>query len=419
MPIRLTETAINAAIRRAATEGREDLSDAALPGLRLRITPATSRRADGGASWVLAVRDKEGQMRRFPLGTWPAMGISAAREAARAMRQRVKAEGADPIAEARRFRAIARDAREGVGTLRALLDLYGGPTRRPLPGDPPPKVKPVGPGARLRSWADARRRIEHVFVAHLDKPIATLKAEVLQFTADAHPSPQSAAAAVRYLRPIMKWAASRGYCPREVTLIEAPAKVQARHRVLSREELRAILDACDASTDPFDRAVPLLLWTACRRSEIFGSAWVDVDLKSGTWAFPLTKNGQPHSVPLPRQARDFLAAIKPEGVEPDVLVVGKRVSNAHRDLRRLHRDSGTAGWSLHDLRRTAATMMGELGIEPHVIEAALNHQVLHSGLASTYNRARYQPAVADALQRLADLLDGIREGGAEVVPIRR
>lgn len=414
---RLTDSRINAAIRDAETQGRHDLTDPAHPGLRLRVTPAGARRADGGAAWVLAMRDKEGRMRRFPLGAWPAVKIKDARKAAEALKEKVRG-GADPIAEARRTRAIAKDAKEGVGTLRALLDLYGGPVRRPLPGDPEPKIKAIGPGTRLKAWADARKRIEHVMKAHLDKPIATLKADALQFAADAHPSPQSAAAGVRYLRPILKWAASRGYCPREAALIEPPAKVKQRTRVLSRDELKAILAACDGSDDAFRRGVLLLLWTACRRSEVFGGCWGDVNLTSGTWAFPVTKNGQPHTVPLPRQARAFLEAIKPEGVQPDVLVIGKRIANADRDLKRLHADSHTAGWSLHDLRRTVATTAGELGCAPHVIEMLLNHGVAHSAIAAIYNKHRYGAEVADALQLVADLLDGIRTDGAEVVALR-
>lgn len=418
MRVHLTDRAISKAVREAATAGRSEIADTVLPGLRLTIVPPGKKNPKGVVRWVLGCRDPSGAARRFHLGDLSEeMGISAARDAARAMREKVRA-GFDPIAQAKRTRAISRDAKEGIGTLRALLDLYGGPVRRPLPGDPEPKIKAIGPGARLKAWGDARRRVENVFAAHLDKPITVMKAEALQFAADAHPSPQSAAAGVRYLRPILKWGASRGYCPREVALIEPPAKVQQRTRVLSREELKAILAACDGAEDAFRRGVLLLLWSACRRSEVFDGCWGDVNLKAGTWAMPLTKNGQPHTVPLSQQARDFLEAIRPDGVEPDTRVVGMKITNADRNLKLLHKDSGTAGWSLHDLRRTAATLMGEMAIEPHVIEAALNHAALHSALASTYNRARYQPAVADGLQRLADLLDGIRQDGAEVVALR-
>jgi hypothetical protein len=58
--------------------------------------------------------------------------------------------------------------------------------------------------------------------------------------------------------------------------------------------------------------------------------------------------------------------------------------------------------------------MGEL---PDIIEAALNHVTIHSPLAATYNRSRYRPQVAMALQRLADALDGIEAGAAKVVPL--
>jgi hypothetical protein len=64
-----------------------------------------------------------GAPRRFPLGQHPTMGISDARSAARIMREKIKT-GADPIAEARRKRVIGKQARESIGTLTALLNLY-------------------------------------------------------------------------------------------------------------------------------------------------------------------------------------------------------------------------------------------------------------------------------------------------------
>ena len=59
-----------------------------------------------------------------------------------------------------------------------------------------------------------------------------------------------------------------------------------------------------------------------------------------------------------------------------------------------------------------------MGTEPHVIEAALNHAEVHSRLAGIYNKSRYQPAVAAALQMLADRLDGIAADAAMVIPMR-
>src|SRR3954452_830452 len=105
MTVRLNDTAISRAIREVVASGeRRDLADAGCPGLRLRLTPS------GGKSWVLACRDRLGRMRRFPLGTFPGMGVSEARVEARMMHAKVKA-GADPVADRRRDRMIGRDAK--------------------------------------------------------------------------------------------------------------------------------------------------------------------------------------------------------------------------------------------------------------------------------------------------------------------
>ena len=396
MSVRMTETAIQSATRRAAESGnRLDLSDATLPGLRLRVTPA------GGRSWVLACRDTLGAMRRFPLGEHPDMGIAEAREAARARRAEVR-KGADPVAERRRQRAIGRDARDGIGTVTALLDLYA-------------KQK----GGALKSWPECRRRMESVFARHLAKPLATLKAGDLQMTADAHTSPQSAAAAVRYIRPVLKWAGQRGYAAAELAILHPPATVQRRDRVLTRDELRALLPVLAASARPYAAAIRFMLLTLARREEVAGALWQDIDLDAAVWTLPETKSGRPHKLPLSVQAMDLLRDCGP-GQRRDLVFTtetGGRLSNWDRETKIIQQASGTAGWTRHDLRRTGATMLGEMGTEPHVIESALNHAEVHSRLASTYNRARYQPAVAMALQRLADALDGIEAGAGAVIPL--
>ena len=110
------------------------------------------------------------------------------------MRAEVR-KGADPVAERKRQRAIGRQAREGIGTLSALLDMYA-----------------EQKGGRFKSWTECRRRIDSVFAPFLNQPIATLKAGELQLHADGWRAKQSAAAAVRYLRPVLKWAAHSGYC---------------------------------------------------------------------------------------------------------------------------------------------------------------------------------------------------------------
>jgi integrase len=396
--LRMTDTAIKAAAKRAAESGeRLDISDATLPGLRLRLTPS------GRRSWVLACRDTLGGMRRFPLGDYPAMGISEAREAARSMRADVR-KGADPVAEARRKRTIGQEARDGIGTLTAVLDLYA-------------KQK----GDSLKSWPECRRRIDHVFAEHLSKPVAVLKAADLQITADAHPSRQSAAAAVRYIRPVLKWAAQRRYLAAEAAVLHPPATVRRRDRLLSHDELAAVLPVLRASPRPYAAALRFMLLTLARREEVGQARWVDVDMSAGTWAIRETKNKQSHIVPLSGQALDLLRSARPENPKTAALVfatkTGEALGNWDRETKALQEKSKTADWTRHDLRRTGATMLGEMGELPDIIEAALNHVTIHSPLAATYNRSRYRPQVAAALQRLADALDGIEAGVAKVVPL--
>ncbi len=401
MRVRLTETAITAAAKRAVTSSlRAELADDGMRGLRLRLTPA------GARTWVWGGRDQDGRPRRFVLGQHPNMGISEAREAAGVMRAKVQRDGADPVAEARRKRSAARDAEQGIGTLSALLDLYGSKA-----------------GAEQKSWPKRRRHIEHVFDLLLAKPLAELRAEALQVAADAHASAQSGAAAVRYIRPVLKWGAQRRYLAAHTAALYPPATVRRRDRVLSRDELAALLPVLAQSAGPYARALRFMLWTLARREEVGQARWRDVTLDGAAWTIPATKNGVPHIVPLPRQAVAFLAAIKPAGIDQGAIVfansAGGSLSNWDRETKVMMAASGTADWTRHDLRRTGATMLGDMGELPDIIEAALNHTSIRSPLAATYNRSRYRPQVAAALQRLADALDGIEAGAAQVVPLKR
>ena len=287
-------------------------------------------------------------------------------------------------------------------------------------------------GVTLKSWPECRRRIESVFKPQLKKPLDVLKARDFQLQADSWPSAQSAAAAVRYIRPMLKWAAAsgRGYVPRDLADLMPPATVGRRDRVLSRDELSRLLPILRASESQYAACMRLMLLTLTRRSEAVGIRWQDVDMVSGTWAIPTTKNGQPHVVPLSRQALELLAACQPvdEGGNPatptpEALIFptrgGKPLDKWDAATKRFMKASRTEGWTRHDLRRTGATMLGEMGEMPDIIEAALNHTAIHSALATIYNKARYRPQVAAALQRLADALDGIEVGSGVVIPLRK
>jgi integrase len=400
MKRKLTEPTIRAAIRDRSADGIVDLADTSLIGLHLRIYRT------GSASWVIVVRDQQGKLRRIKLGEYPSMGLEGAREAARLMRVNVRG-GADPIKAAKAKRSSDPNA-----TLSALVERYG-----------------EKKGKSKRSWPEARRCLEGVFKVHLSSPLASLTRRQLQDTADNHRAGGSASAAVRYLRPVLKWAIEKEDAPTELANIKEPVKVGKRRRVLSEKELASILPVLKATTNPYRRAMLFMLLTLARREEVCSATWQDIDLTKSVWTIPMTKNGREHEVPLPRQAVMLLNAIGPGDANELVFRTnrGSHLDNWDRETKRLLLGVGLAGVASkkvvmkdgspiptrHDLRRTGTTMLGKDGTQPHILEAALNHAVVHSQLAAIYNQSTYRPQVAEALQTLGDKLDRIAAPGAE------
>jgi integrase len=353
--------------------------------------------------------------RRFPLGDFPAIGVREAREAARTTRNAVRA-GADPVADRRKRRAQMEAARLGEGTLRAMMDAYGRDA-----------------GAALRSWPHARRCVERVFSGLLDRPLAMLTVASLLLMADAYPAKTSPAYAVRTLRPVLKWASHRGYLSLDTLAFTRKTAVRPRERLLDRDELARLLPVLNASERPHAPAMLFMLLTLARREEVCGALWSHVDLPAKVWTIPSehAKNKVAHQVPLSSQAAELLTRLRTNATTSQDLVFSVKgrgdsdawdrrspLGNWHRETKAIQKASKTKGWHRHDLRRTGATMLGELGEMPEIIEAALNHVVLRSTLATTYNRSRYRPAVATALQRLADELDVLQVVRSEISPAR-
>jgi integrase len=181
----------------------------------------------------------------------------------------------------------------------------------------------------------------------------------------------------------------------------------SRERVLSAEELRQLWRGL--GEDPFSEIVRLLLLTGQRRDEIGMLSWAEVDLTRKMIVLPpsRTKNGRQHELPLPGQASAIIER-QPRRNSSDFVFGGKGFQAWSRDKSALDRKLALAPWRLHDLRRTCATQMAELGVLPHIVEAVLNHVSGHkSGVAGTYNRAKYEPEMRSALQRWANHLDQI------------
>jgi integrase len=172
----------------------------------------------------------------------------------------------------------------------------------------------------------------------------------------------------------------------------------SRERVLTESEIRKLWRAL--RDDDFSNAIRLLLLTGQRRSEIGELRWGEVNLRDAMIVFPAerTKNGREHTLPLSRQALAILTSLRSR-IKMDRVFAFR---HWEKPKARLDERAGIAEWWIHDLRRSCATGMAELGIQPHIIEAILNHVSGHkAGVAGIYNRARYADEMRDALVRWA------------------
>src|SRR5262249_31872072 len=219
------------------------------------------------------------------------------------------------------------------------------------------------------------------------------------------------------------WAIKEGLT--ETNPIAGTAKADEggpRERVLTKEELAAIWRGL--GEDRYSDIVRLLILTAQRREEIGGLRLSEVDFERGLLVFPAmrTKNRRQHELPMSPTVRSILHRRINAGASG--VSNGKHRGTAtakHTDDGGVFGEGGFAGgwgyckaaldrrialtkpWRLHDLRRTAATMMAENGTLPHICEAILNHVSGHkAGVAGGYNHARYTDERREALAKWAN-----------------
>jgi integrase len=208
------------------------------------------------------------------------------------------------------------------------------------------------------------------------------------------------------------WAITEGLL--EANPVQGTAKANengSRERVLTSDELRKLWRSLDDGR--FSDIVRLLLLTGQRRNEIGWLQWREIDLarKLIVLAPERTKNHRQHEVPLSRQTLAILERQPRRNSSGFLFSDTRGFKNWDAAKARLDRRLAVAPWTLHDLRRTCATGMAELGVQPHIIEAVLNHVSGHkAGVAGIYNRARYEGEMRDALTKWADHVEALIVG---------
>jgi integrase len=372
--------------------------DEGLSGFGLRV------RGGGKRTWIAQYRVGAKQ-RRVTLGTVENLDAQAARQRAKDVLSKVHL-GGDPQSEKAERRAQASV------TVDAMIDRY-------LAERAAKRLKP-------RSFEEVERHLKKHWSALSGLPIRSVTrsdvaAQLGRIAKDNGPFASNRARAA--LSAFFSWAIGEGLADATPVLGTNKATEEiSRDRVLSGEELAAIWN--EAGRGDYGSIVRLLILTGQRREEVGGMVWPEIDLDKRVWRIDAerTKNGLAHDVPLSSHAVEILKKRERSG---RALVFGSREgpfqgwSNAKSALdRRVLATQGGSGvdgslkpWRLHDIRRTVATRMGDLGIQPHVIEAVLNHISGYKAcVAGVYNRATYAAEKRRALDlwgvHVADLAEG-------------
>jgi integrase len=355
------------------------------------------RYRNGKATWVFQYSHGTAPARinrRLTLGTFPGLPAEKARGIAQDLSAKVRL-GGDPATDKRTQQEEARN------TFGMLVNKYVEAARATQRSTTHCEIR--------RYLLDFAKPLHNLPVNSIERRnIANLLDTVAERgTATANRTRSS-------LSACFSWGMKRGLVENNPVIGTEKLKEESRDRVLDDSELAIIWKSC--TDDDFAAIVKLLILTGQRRDEISGLRWSEIDFKNNVILLPAgrTKNKRAHEIPV-SQAMDALLSSR-KRTEGRDLVFGKRVEPIagwgwrKRALDRLIGDR-IKPWTLHDLRRSAATGMANVGIQPHVIEAILNHvSGSKRGVAGIYNRSTYAREKKQALDLWADHVTAIVEG---------
>lgn len=393
--------------------GQVEISDATVPGLRIRIGTSGTR--------TFIVRKRVGgNLRNITIGRFgPRLGLAEARKKARIVLSDIEA-GKDPAPYSKR-------AKKGGDTVRALWPAY------------------KAEKAKLRTIGEVERVFDRYILPTIGDRFAdaVTRGDVTRMVDDiAESAPVMARNVLAQLSAFYSWALPRlDKLPANPCRDAGrPAKPQPRDRVLTAEELRALWQVAEADAWPWGPALQLLILTGQRRGEVFGAEWGELDLKAKVWTVPAhrAKNGLAHVVPLSAAAAAIVKALpKHQGTEkvfpavgnPDASTSGveKAVLRWRKTMTAIVRKESAvdiitvAHWRLHDVRRTVATGLQRIGIRVEVTEAVLNHvSGTRAGIVGVYQRHDFADEKRHALDAWAAEIDRIvrGEGRGNVVALR-
>jgi integrase len=367
--------------------------DPELRGHYVRVTPA------GAKSFATVTRSPDGKQLWTTIGTADVMSIEEARAQARAAITRVRAGLPAFAAKGETFAAVTEN------WLKRQIEAKGAVSAK-----------------RIRRLLNV-----HVLPLWKDREFITIRrgdvAALLDEVEDDHGARQ-ADLVLGVIRACMNWYASRS--DSYVTPIVKGMmrdKAKPRDRMLTDDEIAQVWHAA-GEVGTYGAIVRMCLLTGQRLAKVAGMRWEDVDEATGTWTVPQRERekGTGGALVLPELALEIIRSQPRFSSNPHVFT-GRTASGCFNGLqvgkygldKKLPADMPV--WVVHDLRRTARSLMSRAGVRPDIAERVLGHIV--GGIEGIYDRHAYRAEKADALAKLTALIDGIVLPRDNVLPLAK
>ncbi len=333
---------------------------------------------------------KSDKLKGYTLGVYPNMTLSKARLAALAIINDINA-GKDPK-EIKKQEAAEAKKRQQEMRVTDLWDAY----QRLLDQQAKKKSKKTLKEEK-RKWevnvkpvlGDLRvKEVTPVIIVALLDPIASKH-------------PPFANRLFSFLKILFAVAVQKGWIDiHPMQWLKKPGGAEVpRKKILADEEIKSLWPHF-TNEGVVGNILKMILYTAQRPGEVMSMRWDEIE--NDTWIQETTKTGAPNVVPLSDAVLVLLDICKQGNTTPFVFPsphAGKHIKYIHKARGRIHRKSKVGGWTAHDLRRTARTLMSRLSIQQHIRERVLNHS--QGGVAGVYDQYDYLQEKSDALGKLS------------------
>lgn len=279
------------------------------------------------------------------------------------------------------------------------------------------------------------RDLKEKFGRHLLEEISEEELRSLFDKIVARGAPAVAVHAREVVMQVFEWAKLKGQKVLNPAASVRPSSIatfEARDRNLSSEEIGYVYQYLErvGTTPAIRAAVKLVLLTMVRKGELIHAEWDEINFSEATWTIPKErmKRRNPHIVYLSQQALDIFIALKTFAGGSRYVLPGRYDPDRHMSMATLNQVTALVYerakadgkpleyFTVHDLRRTASTLLHEAGYNTDWIEKCLAHE--QRGVRAVYNKAEYAPQRREMLQDWANMIDGWA-AGAKIIPIGR